>query len=197
VAPNSPRWAVARATGEIELWNGASAQGRIPLGVVKVWSAGTGREVLQERSWMWAPAITPDGRYIFCAPWNNEFVIWDAEGGQPVARVQTPTHAIIQSMMFPDGRRVVTAGSEKIARIWQIPTGRPLLILRSHARSLFALDVSPTEKRIAKGSWDGTSRIWDAGTGKSLRVLVHATNRFVWTSFSPDGRRLATVADAP
>lgn len=162
-------------------------------GMVKVWSAGTGRELLQGRSCMWAPAITPDGKYVFGAPWNNEFIIWDAESGHPVTRVQTPTHAIIRAVVFPDGRRVVTAGSEKAARVWEIPTGRPLLVLRGHARSVCALDVSPTGKRIASGSWDGTARIWDADTGKSLRILVHATNRFVWTSFRPDGQRLATV----
>ncbi|MBE7499473.1 MAG: protein kinase [Verrucomicrobiales bacterium] len=162
-------------------------------GAVKVWSAGTGREVLSERSCMWAPAVTPDGKFIFGAPWNDEFVIWDAESGQPITRVQTPTHLVVRAAMFPDGRRVVTAGSEKIARIWQIPTGRPLLVLRGHERSLCALEVSPTGKRIATGSWDGTARIWDADTGESLFVLDHGTNRFVWTSFSPDGRRLATV----
>jgi WD40 repeat protein len=162
-------------------------------GMVKVWSADTGREVLQERSCMWAPAITPDGKYVFAAPWNNEFVIWDAESGQPVTRVRTPTHLIIRAVMFPDGRRVVTAGSEKVARVWEIPTGRPLLVLRGHPRSVCALDVSPNGRRIATASWDGTTRIWDADTGNSLRVLAHGTNRFVWTSFSPDGQQLATV----
>ena len=52
---------------------------------------------------------------------------------------------------------------------------------------------SPDGKKFATGSLDGTTKLWDAETGEATVTITDAA-AVLQLSFSPDGKRLATVS---
>ena len=162
-------------------------------GTVKLWSAGTGREVLRESSWTWGLSVSPDGRRIVASP-GPEFSVWDAESGRRLVTVDPRVGATFRSAYSPDDQRVVTVGSA-LGRVWDTNNGRLLLNLEGHTRAVWSVAYAPSGKWIATGSLDGTARIWDAGTGRQIHRLDHGSNTVWSVAFSPDSGRLATAGD--
>ena len=109
----------------------------------------------------------------------------------------------------PDGRRLLTTGGG--ARVWDADTGKMLVEVarpvdwRSAGFSpdgrLVTMDafeeVGPDGQFKPQTVFDAgaTVRLWDADTGKELAALEGHTGGQVSFTFSPDGRRVATVSE--
>lgn len=134
------------------------------------------------------------------------------------------THDGFTSVRFsPDGRILATTSerffregtryagtSHKTARLWDVATGRVLHTFTVPGLAFHSLEFSPDGKRLATTQEavvrahyadgrrhvfsDRAVRLWDVETGKELRVFRGHTNRVVWATFSPNGRRLATAS---
>jgi WD40 repeat protein len=153
-----------------------SADGRLVVsaeqkGIVKVWSAGPGRELAQDRAWQNGCACSPDGRLIANCPWHEGVIVRSARSGRELLRIHTHNEGFLAVAFSPDSRRLVTAGSQKTAKVWDAETGQLLLRLRGHRRQLRSVAYSSDGRRIATGSFDNTAKVWDANTGNELLTL--------------------------
>jgi WD40 repeat protein len=66
--------------------------------------------------------------------------------------------------------------------------------LTGHEAEVYAAVYSPDGKTILSCSKDKTARVWDAATGQQLAVLAGQKHVVVATRFTPDGRRIVTLA---
>jgi WD40 repeat protein len=186
---------------------GLSGDGRLVAsaevnGIVKVWSAGPGRELAQDRAWQQACAYSPDGRLIANCPWHEGVVIRSARSGRELLRIHPHNEGFLSVAFSPDSRRLVAAGSQKTAKVWDLETGQLLLRLRGHRRQLYTAVYSSDGRRIATGSYDNTAKVWDAHTGEELLTLpmdpvggyaLKGLFNFVrWLEFDAKGERLLT-----
>ncbi|HKO57285.1 MAG TPA: WD40 repeat domain-containing protein, partial [Thermoanaerobaculia bacterium] len=194
-----------------------SADGRRILtsagdGTLRVWSAdGHGDPVILRGPTNMDQEIqasfSPDGRRVI-APFDDGSVrIWNSSGvGEPIA---FGTEPVDTAAFSGDGRRVVTASNDGNVVVWQVDRRIPVPLL-THAGAWNAM-FSPDSTCIA-GKWaDDTVHVWKAdGTGSDVvlgkplngdqlsSMLLKAVpgNRLRWAgfAFSPDGRRIVTVA---
>jgi WD40 repeat protein len=175
--------AVAKAVG-------LSPDGRLAAsadegGIVKVWSAGPGRELAQDRAWQWDVSYSRDGRLIANCPFHEGVIIRSVRSGRGLLRIHAPNESFIDGAFSPDSRRLVTVGTQKTAKVWDVETGRLLLRLRGHRRQGYFVTYSSDGRRIATGSLDGTAKVWDARTGQELVTLpMDPQKGYALTGFS-------------
>ncbi len=114
------------------------------------------------------------------------------------ARILRGHVGVVNVVVFsPDNRRVATGGADGMVKIWETVSGKELLSFPSARGQVQTLAFSPDGERILSntdfppsggGGGQATLYISSATTGKLLLVLKGACG-----SFSPDGRRVATV----
>ena len=172
-------------------------------GIVKVWNAGPGRELAQDRAWQRTCTYSPDGRLIANCPWHEGVVIRSTRSGRELLRIHPSNESFLVAAFSPDNRRLATAGTHKTGKVWDVETGQLLLRLRGHRREISAVAYSSDGRRIATGGFDGTAKVWDANTGVELLnlpmdplmgyALLGLSNRVMWVQFDARGERLLTA----
>ena len=161
-------------------------------GIVKIWSAGPGRELAQDRAWQYAVRTSPDGRLIANLPWHEGVIIRSVRSGRELLRIHPPNESFLDAAFSPDSRRLVTVGTQKTAKVWDVETGELLLRLAGHRRQIgYGVAYSPDGRWIATGAFDGTAKVWDAHTGREVRTLLMDPERgYVMTGGSDVVSRL-------
>lgn len=139
--------------------------------------------------------FSPDGRYLLTA--NGQARLWDVKTGTLIRSF--PHSGRVNCAQFSaDGRRVVTASFDRTARVWDAQTGEPLTPPLWHDDDVHWTTFDATGERVATASRDKIVRLWSVRDGRMLpaQPLRHADplgERFS-IEFSPDGRKLVTVA---
>jgi WD40 repeat protein/serine/threonine protein kinase len=186
---------------------------------VKVWHAGTGREILTFPTDSPSVAFSPDGKRI-----ASGSRVYDAKTGKELRG--TGLHKLtINSVAFsPDGRRVASASMGGV-KVSDATTGRELLAFGSlsnpepikiagefqirmlntrtdQERRIRARDsdpegkvvFSPDGKRIALTGGFLPVVLWDAANGRELLNIRGHTDLVNNVVFNPDGSRIASVS---
>ncbi|MCA1634115.1 MAG: caspase family protein [Acidobacteria bacterium] len=152
-------------------------------------------------------AVSPDGRLAAVGQPEKIVRLYDVPGGRELRELTFTAvpEAESSSLAFsPDGRLIAHAKSGGVLSVQEAATGRELYQLdaspgKSPPRVGFSRDgrllVTATDA-AADGGRD-VMKLWDAAAGQFLRELgtdpeARSGSRVI--SFSPDGRRVATVA---
>jgi len=163
-------------------------------GVVKIWSARPGRELMSAETPLFATALSRDGHWAAVPPLDGTCQIWDTERGVRT-RTLAPDFQYVDSAAFsPDNRYLATSGTDRQVRIWELASGREIRSWLAHRRTVSGLEYSPDGHAIATGCFDGTAALWEADTGRLLRRFQGHSNLLYRATFSPDGRSLATAS---
>jgi WD40 repeat protein len=157
-------------------------------GVVKVWDAQTGRELLSLEGHphrVVKVAFSPNGKRLASVSVDNTVKVWDAQTGRELFSI-TPKMArggVYTGVAFsPDGKRLATGGT-----MWDVQSGQEVLPgVGIGLNGAF----SPDGKRLAWALSGNSVQVWDAQTGKVLLTLTGGS-----VAFSPDGERLATAGE--
>lgn len=173
----------------------SGASGRVLTnahGSVKIWNAGTGRELLNLDHGGESVAFSPDGTRVASVD-HSGVRMWDPLSGRELL-----TLASRNSLSFvafsPDSERFATAGDDEMARVWDTASGRELLTLRGHQGVVQRVAFSPDAKWIATGSLDGAARVWDSISGREQLTLRGSVGHIESLAFTADGRQLVTAA---
>ena len=97
----------------------------------------------------------------------------------------------LPAALSPDGRRVVLLHKDR-AQILDAASGEEVW---SHAADVDRAVFSADGKRLVTTAKNGQARVWDPATGKPITQPLNHDKAITWVTFSPDGKRLATVSD--
>jgi RNA polymerase sigma factor (sigma-70 family) len=157
-------------------------------------------------------ALSPDGRLIAAAGYDEVLRVWDAASGQEVHRFQGRCVAFA-----PDGKLIAVGGrgtdgaevNMGVIRLYDASTGKEVRALRGHLTTLAHVAFSADGRTLvstgqvlfgARFGDPGESetrfvRFWDVATGRELHDGPAGARPGCMT-LSPDGHTLAGTADA-
>ena len=166
--------------------------------LVRVWDAGSGREVLALAGHdgpVFGVAASGDGRLLASAGGDATVRVWDAATGRELWAFRGHSGPALAVAFAPDGRRLASAGADGMVRGWDASTGRPGFIAPAHSGWALAVAYSPDGMRVASGGADGLVKVRDAASGREYFALAGHEGRVQAVGFSPDGTRLASQSE--
>jgi WD40 repeat protein len=176
----------------------------VPLPVIRIWEAGTGKEVQRLEGFRSAPpslAFSPDGRRLASAFWNDTVLVWDvSRAARPEATRQklTPEQLdkLWDNLALADGAKAYSA----LSALQEAPE-EAVEFLARHVRPVPGADATRVQRLIQDlNSDEFTER--EAGT-KELKTLAArfrtTLRKALKDPASPEvKRRLETIlSDAP
>jgi len=198
-------WALARATlrhrSDVQAAR-FTPDGRLLVtasadGTAGVWEAATGRllrSLAHGGREVTACEVSPDGRLVVVASgsgWGWTVSSWELATGRRLATVPFARRPILSRHFDPTGRWLVAAPLEAPAYVLDAATGRPAG--PAFGEAVLCADWSPGGS-VVTGEV-GSARLWDVQAGQPRAAATVAGAWVMVARFSPDGRRLLTVAD--
>jgi WD40 repeat protein len=143
-------------------------------------------------------AFSPDGKLLAARANDGLIRLWDLASGRKVQDLagHSTEHAYLT--FTPDGRTVVAGGTNGTVNRWDVATGQPKEPWHSHAPvdEVRTVAYSPDGRLLASGGTALKVQLLDAATGQRRHTFRGRTS-FTNLAFSPDGRTLAGVNEAP
>jgi WD40 repeat protein len=147
--------------------------------VVRIWDAGTRREVAAlegHAGTVLALAASPDGKWLCSGAADGTIRVWEPGPWRSVRSLTNhlgPVHALAFRPLRAEGRpaTLASAGGDATVRVWQPGIGRMVRIVRLPSPVL-CLAWTPDGARILAGAKDGHLRVLD-GDGD----MIHGTRR--------------------
>jgi WD40 repeat protein/tetratricopeptide (TPR) repeat protein len=182
---------------------------------VKVWDAQTGGQLLAlqgHTEGVTSVCFGPGGdnprtigERLASSSFDRTVKVWDVQTGRQLLDLKGHTGGVYSVAFSPDGRRLASGSADKTVRIWDAQSGRPLLALQGHTDRVNSVAFSPDGRRLASAAGSpflpfaptlpGEVKVWDTQTGQELLTLKGHNYFLTSVAFSPDGRRLACVAN--
>jgi tricorn protease-like protein len=119
-----------------------------------------------------AVVFSPDGRLVASAaglrlegerPDQEEVLIWEAESGRILHKLQGHQRRPTTVAFSADGRRLATAGWDREVKLWDVVTGLEVLTLDGHKDGVLHVTFSRDGRWLASGGLDHHVRLWDGG----------------------------------
>ena len=161
----------------------------------KLWQLSTGK-LLQSFIGHTQPIISAnfsfDGNHIVTSSIDKKVNVWATSTGTLILTLQGDS-SLNQSVRFSSNGKYILYASGRVAKIWEVETGKLLHFLESGSRyGVNSAFFSPEGKYIVTASVDGV-KIWESATGKLLHLLDAHTNNLNASSFSNNGKYLAST----
>lgn len=105
---------------------------------------------------------SPDGRLLVAGSKDRSARVWNADTGEPVARL---AHGgwVTATRFSPDGKRLLTASHDCLVRVWDTSDWTEIGVLRGHTGGPWAAVFTPDGSQIVSAGIDGDIRVWDGG----------------------------------
>jgi hypothetical protein len=81
-------------------------------------------------------AVSPDGRFIVSASWDNKLKVWDAATGDERFTLAGHAESVNGCAVSPDGRFIVSASWDNKLKVWDAAAGDERFTMAGHAASV-------------------------------------------------------------
>jgi WD40 repeat protein len=194
---------------------GFDVQKRQTYGVVKVWDAQRGQELLTLKGHTDSAngvAWSPDGKRPASTGGGygntGELKVWDAAGGQEVLTLKGHAGPVWSVCFSPDGKRLASASGDPSkkgrpgeVKVWDAQSGQEVLTLKGHTGltgQVTSVCFSPDGNRLASAGGGefvpSEVKVWDAERGQEILSFREHKADIDGVCFSPDGKRLASAS---
>jgi WD40 repeat protein len=170
-------------------------------GLLRVWDLRAGELARTRRGhtgWIYAAAVSPDGRLIATAGDDGLVRVWQAQTADPVTAL-VGHHRRVRALAFaPGGRLLLSGGEDGQVRVWDVESGRLSHSLQTAGVPVWSLAIDSTGSVVAAGGEDRTLRLYDVSDGRLLDSAEVDTDWVRVTAFAPDRPHLVTACgDGP
>jgi hypothetical protein len=142
-------------------------------------------------NWVWAVAITPDGKLAVSASDDRTLKVWDLKSGQEIRTLQGHDDLVNAVAITPDGKLAVSASDDSMLKVWDLNSGREIRTLQGHDGSVNAVAITPDGRQAVSASDDNTLKVWDLKSGRIIATFT-GDSTMLSCAVSPDGRTIVT-----
>jgi WD40 repeat protein len=176
-------------------------------GIVKVWDAATGQELLVIRGHhdvVRALSVSSDGERLLTGSSDGTVKVWDATTGAHIGTITRPP-GMYNVAFSRDGKQVAITGRSDDAKaeicIWDVIRRRELVRM-THDSVIHGAIFSPDGRRVASFGGEATKitkpglvEVWELPSGRLLFARQGHSREVTCLDYSPDGRRLASGSE--
>jgi WD40 repeat protein len=149
------------------------------------------------QDWVWAIAVSPDGRRALSGSKDATVRLWDTETGAQLASLEGHEAEVVSVAFSADGRRALSGSIDKTVRLWDLDSGSEVRSFRGHTDNVVSVGFSEEGTQTLSASRDGTIRICDLESGGEVRRII-SQMAIVGLVFSSDGHTaLGTCIRSP
>jgi WD40 repeat protein/class 3 adenylate cyclase len=168
-------------------------------GTIKMWTTGLVGELgaisLGSNASLWGINYSPDGALVAIADSTGRVSVWDPAAGELVFNLPEVEEAgsIWAVAYSPDGSQLAFGAGNGPIHIWDLESQEYVKTLSGHTGGAIEVGYSPDGQRLVSAGFDGMALLWDLESGQAM-TLTHDEPSLFSITFSPDGRRVATVS---
>jgi WD40 repeat protein/serine/threonine protein kinase len=156
------------------------------------------RSLLPQKKGTRRVAISPDGKLILTASWEDtEVQAWETACGKPLGSPFASSYLL--DLAIPADGRPLALGArrdETFAQLVDALTGLgPPLPQPGIQHVGVGVTLSPDGRLALTAGTDYTAQLWEARSGKRLGSPLRHEDRMTAAAFSPDGRTILTASD--
>jgi len=168
----------------------------------QVWNAGSGKPVgneLKHKLWVNDAEFSQDGKRVVTASNDLTAAVWDASTGTMIGQPMSHGGKVILAKFSPDpkGEYILTETQNHLAQVWDVATSKRVgaaIHFGDFDGDPVDLDFSPDGKMILTHT-SKIAQVWDAMTGKPIGSQIGPAELIAFTTFTSDGRQIATFAE--
>ncbi len=153
-------------------------------------SSSNGRPMTHEIT---SVSFSPDGAILASGNGDNSIKLWDVNSGRELRTLEGHTWSVLSVAFNPDGKTLASGSGDNSVRLWDVATGQQLKSF--NASGVRSVCFSPDGKTLVSGDWAALIEVWDVATWKELHVLTKLSDRVLYSSFSPDDKKIAVVSN--
>ncbi|WP_328608837.1 hypothetical protein OG943_06870 [Amycolatopsis sp. NBC_00345] len=147
-----------------------------------------------QAGWMYAVAVTPDGRLAVWGADDGGVRWWDFDHGD-VVTLTGHTDEVWAVAVTPDGRFALSGAADNTVRCWDLATGRCLQVLNGHRQRVRGVAISPDGRHAVSCAEDGRVLSWDLGSGRQTGTITEGKAGLISVAMTPDGQYLAVAGN--
>lgn len=142
---------------------------------------------------LFAVAISSDGKLLAAAGEKGSLVLFDANNGQLLQRLQGHTKHVKTVVFHSKAQWLASAGDDKQIIFWSLPSGK--IIKQWQApNKVRALAISPDNKYLVSGGTDKNISLWNFETDQISHTFKGHKKLISDIAFSPNGELLASAS---
>ncbi len=187
-SPDGRALASGSADRTVRLWDLAGWRPREPRPPVRILEGHADS--------VWSVAFRPDGKVLASGATDGLICAWDVASGRKLHQLMGHSPAPSHLAYSANGSTIAAGGKYGTVNRWDVMTGQPKEPWRWHVGEVRPVAYSPDGRFLASGGKDGTVQLVDAESGQRCYTFRGST-LFTDLAFSPDGRTLAAVCEAP
>ncbi|MEH2236663.1 serine/threonine-protein kinase [Nostoc sp.] len=165
---------------------------------VKIWNIESGDEIRTftgHSDWVYAVAISPDGKTVVSGSKDKTIKVWNLNTGKESRTLNGHKDFVNSVAISPDGETIVSGSYDKTIKVWNLNTGKEIRTLTGHSGAVLSVAISPDGKTIVSGSKDKTIKVWNLNTGKEINTITGHLGDVNDVVISQDGQMLASASD--
>jgi WD40 repeat protein/tetratricopeptide (TPR) repeat protein len=144
--------------------------------------------------WLYAVAVTPDGRHAVWGAEDGVVLWWNFDGGE-VVKLTGHTEAVWAVAVTPDGRFALSGAADNTLRYWDLTTRRCLRVLKGHRQRVRGVAISPDGRFAVSCAEDGRVLRWDLDSGKETGTITEEKVGLISIAMTPDTQYVAVAGN--